>query len=55
LPIALDFLTYLEARESNEATLELERIPGLDRALASAEKAIRAGKLFDWRKARLDV
>jgi hypothetical protein len=39
-----DFLAYLEERESNEATEELLRIPGLLDRLKEAEEDIAAGR-----------
>jgi hypothetical protein len=55
LKVATDFLAYLEERESNEATEELLRIPGLLAAFKKAGKHMPAGKLADWRKVRKDV
>ena len=55
LKVATDFLAYLEERESNEATEELLRIPGLLAAFRKAEKQTPVGKLTDWRKVRKDV
>lgn len=45
LQVVADFVAYLEERESNEATEELLKIPGLVKALAKTEKDIAAGKL----------
>ena len=43
LRVALDFLAYLEERDSNEATEELLKIPGFVGALEDAEREIAAG------------
>ncbi|HEY3242490.1 MAG TPA: hypothetical protein VGM03_03985 [Phycisphaerae bacterium] len=55
LEVAIDFLGYLEERESNEATEELLRIPGLVDAFAEAKKDIAAGRGVNWRRVRRDV
>ena len=44
IDVADDFLAYLEERESNEATEELVRIPGLLEQLKEAEKDIAEGR-----------
>jgi hypothetical protein len=44
LPVADDFLAYLEERESEEATAELLRIPGLLKDLEEAEREFAEGK-----------
>jgi hypothetical protein len=55
LRVALDFLAYLEERESQVATDELLGISGFVEELNAAEKeAARAGWV-DWRKVRRDV
>jgi len=43
--VADDFLAYLEERESDQATEELLRIPGLVEALKQAERDIEAGRV----------
>lgn len=53
--MAVEFLAYLEATATDEATAELLRIPGLVSALRRAERDIAAGNLADWRKVRSDV
>jgi hypothetical protein len=45
LQVAADFVAYLAERESNEATEELLRIPGLTKALEEAERGIAAGRV----------
>ncbi len=45
LRVAEDFLAYLEARESNEATAELLAIPGFLDELKKAEEEVEAGLL----------
>ena len=55
LQVAIDFLSYLEERESNEATDELLRIPGFRAVLDEVEKSISERRLTDWRKIRTDV
>jgi hypothetical protein len=55
LPVALDFLAYLQERESNEATEELLRIPGFVGAFKQAKKDGGKAKSTDWRRVRKDV
>lgn len=55
LPVADDFLAYLEQRESEEATAELLRIPGLLQDLEEAEREFAEGKGVNWREVRRDV
>lgn len=55
LQVALDFLAYLEERESAEATDELVRIPGLLKSLQETEQQGVGAKLSEWRKVRRDV
>jgi hypothetical protein len=45
LRVADDFLSYLEERESTEATAELLSIPGFLEAFERAELEIQAGEL----------
>jgi len=45
LRVADDFLSYLEERESNEATEELVQIPGFLERLVTAEQEAREGRL----------
>ena len=52
LQVAADFLAYLEERESNLATEELLRIPGLIEEFQKAKKESTTGKSVDWRKVR---
>ena len=47
LQVALDFLAYLEERESDEATEELLKLPGFLDALEKAEMEIKEGDLTD--------
>ena len=47
LAVALDFLTYLEERESDEATEELLKLPGFLDALERAKREINQGDLTD--------
>ncbi len=53
LRVAVDFLAYLEERESNDATEELLRIPGLAEELKKVKNS--KAKLVNWRRARKDV
>ena len=55
LQVALDFLAYLEERESKEATEELLRLPGLTDAFRKATKSRAREKPVPWRKVRQDV
>ena len=45
LLVAADFLAYLAESESNEATLELLKIPGFLEAFNKAKKDVVAGKV----------
>lgn len=55
LRVAVDFLSYLHDRELNEATKELLRIPGIERAVARSEREIASRGASDWRAVREDV
>jgi hypothetical protein len=55
LQVALDFLAYLEERESSTATDELLRIPGFVDTLKVAEDEAAKAGWADWRKVRRDV
>jgi PHD/YefM family antitoxin component YafN of YafNO toxin-antitoxin module len=55
LPAANDFLAYLEERESNEATEEMLRVPGILERLKEAEKQIAAGRTVPVSKLRREV
>ncbi len=55
LAVALDFLPYLAERESNEATEELLRIPGLLAAFKKAKRQTSKARAIDWRRARKHV
>jgi len=52
LSVALDFLRYLEERESGEATEELLRIPGFLAALRKGEQDVAAGRITPVEKLR---
>lgn len=52
LQVAADFLSYLEERESNEATEEVLRIPGLLEQFEEAERDIAAGRVTPVEKLR---
>ena len=45
LQVAVDFLAYLDERQSNEATDELLRIPGFLKAFQRAKKQADRGEL----------
>jgi len=55
LRVALDFLAYLEERESLAATDELLGIGGFVDALSAAEEEAAHAGWADWRKVRRDV
>ena len=55
LAVALDFVSYLVERDSNEATAELLAIPGFAAELAMAEQEAETEELLDWRSLREDV
>ncbi|MDO8630145.1 MAG: hypothetical protein Q7R41_06590 [Phycisphaerales bacterium] len=55
LQVAADFLAYLEERESNQATEELLRIPGVVKQLNEAKNGVSKRKSVNWRKVRRDV
>lgn len=50
LPLAEDFLAYLQERESNEATAELLQIPGFLEDMKQAESDVAHGRTTAWRK-----
>jgi hypothetical protein len=52
LKTALDFLDFLEQREEEDATEELERIPGFAKQMAEAERDIAAGRVTAVEKLR---
>jgi hypothetical protein len=53
--VAAEFLDYLEAAASRDATAELLKIPGLLRDVKEASGHIKSGRFKDWRKVRKDV
>ena len=55
LQVAVDFFAYLQERESNEATEELLRVPGLVDAFKQSAKSSSKTKSVPWRKVRSDV
>ena len=55
LRVIADFLDYISDKESEEATAELMKIPGIDTAMQMAKEDIEAGRLFDWQDIRDDV
>lgn len=55
LKVAIDFLAYLVERESQEATDELLKIPGLVNSLEKAEAEIPTGSYQNWRNINRDV
>jgi hypothetical protein len=52
LPVAADFLAYLQERQCNHATEELLGIPGLVGDLRKAERDLAAGRGTPLRKLR---
>jgi len=55
LPVAADFLTYLQQRKDNPATRELLSMPGFLRSFRRGVADANAGQLTDWRGVRSDV
>lgn len=55
LQVAVDFLAYLQERESNEATEELLRVPGLVEAFKRTVSPRSKTKSVPWQKVRRDV
>jgi hypothetical protein len=55
LRVVLDFLSYLEDRESSEATAELLAIPGFEQAFQRAVAQADAGEVVRWAEVRRDV
>jgi len=55
LRVAVDFLAYLEERESSEATEELLRIPGLEEAFHKAAEQVARGEVVRFEDVRRDV
>lgn len=53
--VAAEFLEYLEAAASREATQELLKIPGILEDVAEASEQIEKGAGKNWREARQDV
>ncbi len=45
LVVVADFLGYLAERESNEATIELLKVPGFVEAFNKAQKDVAPGKV----------
>jgi len=55
LRAAAEFLAYLRERDSEDATQELLRIPGLVQGVRAAEREIARGRTAPWRQVRRDV
>ncbi len=55
LRVASEFLAFVKARESDDATLELLSIPGFESSYARGMKDIKAGRATPWRRVRNDV
>jgi uncharacterized protein YfeS len=60
LQVVADFVAYLADKESEEATQELEKIPGFVESFEKGKKDIFEGritplKLVNWREIRSDV
>jgi hypothetical protein len=53
--VAAEFLDYLEAAASRDATAELLKIPGLLQDAEDAVGHIQKRRFKDWRKVRKDV
>ena len=53
--VAAEFLDYLDAAASREATAELLKIPGMLQDVTEAHSHIKSGRFKEWRKARKDV
>lgn len=55
LKVVLDFLSYLKAKEEEEATQELLAIPNFEKELAEAEREPNDESFVDWRTIRDDM
>ena len=55
LRVILDFMSYLEDRESSEATAELLAIPGFEQAFQRAVAQADTGEVVRWAEVRRDV
>ena len=55
LRVAVDFLTYLQEREENEATEELLSIPGFETAFHEAVEQADAGEVLPFKNIRRHV
>jgi hypothetical protein len=53
--IAVEFLDYLDAAASREATEELLQIPGLLEDARNAAKCVKKRQYKNWRKVRKDA
>ncbi len=53
--VAAEFLDYLGAAASRDATAELLKIPGLLEDVEDASGHIKSGRFKEWRKVRKDV
>ena len=55
LRVASEFLTFINRREMDAATLELLSLPGFEQSFARGKKDIKAGRTKPWRQVRSDV
>jgi len=55
LIVANDFLSYLENRESSEATEELLNLPGFEESFRTAVHQADSGKVISFDSVRRDV
>jgi hypothetical protein len=55
LRVVLDFMAYLEDRESSEATAELLAITGFEQAFQRAVGQADRGEVVRWEEVRRDV
>jgi hypothetical protein len=53
--VAAEFLDYIEAAASRDATAELLKMPGMLRDVEDASGQIESGHFKEWRKVRKDV
>lgn len=55
LQVVADFVAYLADKESEEATQELEKIPGLLEKIKKNRETISKTSLVNWKAIRSDV
>jgi hypothetical protein len=55
LKVAVDFLTYLRAKEDWDATLEILEDPALSRSLKRGQRDLKAGRWSRWQDVKRRV